>query len=289
MATNFPVEILPCCAFIDTGIGGMPYLHQLNKISPSTPCIYVADTANFPYGEKSEDEIYEAISGLIQRLLWRFPPSVAVIACNTISVTALEYLRKTFPLIQFVGTVPAIKKAAAVSKNRVIGLLATGETVKNPYTKKLISDFASDCKVISRAAPRLIRAIERRLLLADEAEQIEYVKPFVEPFVSKGADTVVLGCTHFLHLQDAFRAALGNGIQVVDSLDGVAQQALRLVKKFRSEAGIIAPEDEGGSASESEKAAPVNYFFMTGDINGQRAKTYSHCLKIYDIRWGGLI
>ena len=287
MAYKFPVETLPCCAFIDSGIGGLPYLQEFNKLTPETPCIYVADTANFPYGEKDIDDIREAIEGVIQRLLWEFPPSVIVLACNTISVSALETVRARFPIVPIVGTVPAIKKAASLSKNKVIGLLASGDTVKSAYTADLIAEFASDCKVIKRTGSKLIRAIERRLILENEVSQIEAVRPFVQVFINKGADAVVLGCTHFLILRDAFSRALGHDIQIVDSLEGVAQQALKLLKEAKEENGI--PEMSAEEKKEREINGPVNYLFTTASITGQQLETYRRCMRLYNLRSGGLI
>ena len=266
----------------------MPYLQEFNRLSPETPCIYIADTANFPYGEKDIGEICEAIQGVIQRLLWELPPSVIVLACNTISVSALETVRKHFPIVPIVGTVPAIKKAALLSKNKVIGLIASGDTIRSPYTADLIEEFASGCKVIKRAGTKLIRAIERRLILEDEAAQIEAVRPFVKAFIDKGADAVVLGCTHFLHLRGAFSKALGSDIQVVDSIEGVAQQALKLLKKAKEENGMAEMDEEQKKLHEAE--GPINYIFTTAAMaSQQQLETYKRCMSLYGLRSGGLI
>ena len=288
MAYEFPFRKSSACVFLDSGIGGLPYLQELKRLSPKAPCIYVADTANFPYGEKTASEICEAASELVKKVIFRFHPAVIVLACNTMSVTALDYLRKHFPVVPFVGTVPAIKKAAALSKNKVIGLLASGDTVRSPYTAGLISDFASDCKVIKRVATRLIRAIERRLVLADEATQIDAIRPFVQAFIDKGADTVVLGCTHFLHLRDAFCKALGRDIQVADSLEGVAQQALRLLEEAKEENGMAERREEQKKLDEAE--APINYLLTTSGLTTEtQLETYMRCRSLYGLEPGGLI
>ena len=287
MAYKFPINNLPCCAFIDSGIGGLPYLQKFNMLSPETPCIYIADTDNFPYGEKDIADIQKAIGDVIQRLLWQLPPSVIVLACNTISVSSLETVRERFPVVPIVGTVPAIKKAAALSKTKVIGLLGTGDTVKSPYTDELISEFASDCKVIKRSGRKLISAIERRLILENELSQIEAVRPFVQAFIDKGADAVVLGCTHFLLLRDAFARALGSDIQLVDSLDGVAQQALKLLKEVKAENGIAEMSLEQKRLYEAE--GHINYIFTTSQVTGRQLETYRRCMRLYSLRSGGLI
>ena len=88
-----------CCAFLDSGVGGLPYLRQLKHLSPGTACIYVADTAHFPYGEKTPQQVSASAAETVEKILARFSPGVLVVACNTISVTALDALRRTFPLL----------------------------------------------------------------------------------------------------------------------------------------------------------------------------------------------
>src|SRR5574344_424067 len=149
-------------AFLDSGTGGLPYLKCLKEKSPNSCCIYVGDTKNFPYGEKTKDQIIENSANCIKKIIEKWNPNVIVIACNTISVTALEEFRKRFPTKPFVGTVPAIKPASLISKTRKIGLLATNATVNHPYTKNLQKEFASDCQMISRGDPDLISFIEHK-------------------------------------------------------------------------------------------------------------------------------
>ena len=134
-------------AFLDSGTGGIPYMLALKKLLPRAKCVYLGDTAHFPYGQKSNQEVTACASEVIETIVRTWNPKAVVIACNTISVTSLEPLRKLFPDLPIVGTVPAVKLAAAVTKNKRIGLLATNATVNHPYCKKLADDFAGDCIV----------------------------------------------------------------------------------------------------------------------------------------------
>ena len=145
--------------FIDSGVGGIPYMMKLLEKKPDASCLYVADTANFPYGEKTHEEVVKCVSQLVKKIKSQFEPKVIVLACNTMSVNALEALRSEFSDVKFVGTVPAIKLAASVSKNRRIGLLATHATCENPYNIELKNKFASDCTIVNRADPQLISFI----------------------------------------------------------------------------------------------------------------------------------
>ena len=143
----------------DSGVGGIPYMTTLMQRAPNANCVYVADTANFPYGEKTHEQVVKCVTDLVGKIISKFAPKVIVVACNTMSVNALEALRENFPDVKFVGTVPAIKLAASISKNRRIGLLATHATCENPYNIELKNKFASDCTLINRADPKLISFI----------------------------------------------------------------------------------------------------------------------------------
>ena len=220
--------------FLDSGLGGIPYMLSLLKKSPTSRCIYVADTKNFPYGEKSHEQVINCVVPLVQKICAEFSPSVIVLACNTISVNALEVLRKTFPFVQFVGTVPAIKLAAGISKTRNIGLLATKATCENPYNIELKNKFAGDCSLICRDDGKLVSFIEKNAFTASREEIFSAIKPAVEFFSKNNCDVMILGCTHFLNISDEFKTSCAGKISVVDSVDGVVRQALKLLKKCTS-------------------------------------------------------
>ena len=256
-------------AFLDSGSGGLPYLAQLKAHAPDASCVYVADTAHFPYGEKTRDEVIDFACQTVSNLLERFSPEVIIIACNTISVAALETLRKKFS-IPFVGTVPAIKLAAAQSVNRKIGLLATERTVKDPYTDSLIERFASDCEFVRIGDSVLISRIEKELVTASREERLDAVRPSIEKFRASGVDTIVLACTHFLHVSDEIREVAGPGIRIIDSREGVVQQALRLVP----------PRDY----QHSEGAC-----YITGLVSGEMENRYRTYANLFGISWGGIL
>ncbi len=215
-------------AFIDSGVGGIPYMLELLKKNPAASCIYVADTANFPYGEKSHEEVVACILPLVKKIKERFAPRVVVLACNTISVNALEVLRKSFPDTQFVGTVPAIKLAAGLSKTKKLGLLATKATVNNPYNTELMNKFAADCTLVTRGDSALVDFIEKNAFTAGKAQIKEALKDAVEFFRVSGCDVIILGCTHFLNIKEEFKEAAAPDITIVDSVDGVVRHTLEL-------------------------------------------------------------
>ena len=194
--------------FFDSGVGGLSVLEPTRALLPNAPIVYAADSAGFPYGKRSEGEIASRVPALLGRLVERFRPRLAVIACNTASTIALDHVRSALDL-PVVGTVPAIKPAAEMSKTRVIGVLGTEATVRQPYVDDLATRFASDCTLIRLGSPELVELAEAKL--AGEVIATDAVRSAVQPmFDAPGGDridTVVLACTHFPLLENELAAA----------------------------------------------------------------------------------
>src|SRR6187455_3183452 len=143
----------------DSGVGGLTVLAELRKLMPDAPVIYAADTAGLPYGEKTEAEIAARVSGLLGRLAERYSPRLVTIACNTASTIALGMVREVLQ-VPIVGTVPAIKPAAELTRTGAIGLLGTAATIRQAYVDRLQAEFAADKRLIRYAAPGLVAAAE---------------------------------------------------------------------------------------------------------------------------------
>ncbi|MDF7777026.1 glutamate racemase, partial [Sphingomonas sp. AOB5] len=148
--------------FFDSGMGGLSVLAPTAKLLPQAPLVYVADSAGFPYGTRSEGEIAARVPALLGRLAERYDPRLIVIACNTASTIALQHVRAALDL-PIVGTVPAIKPAALLSQSRVIGVLGTDATVRQPYVDDLAARFASDCTVLRHGSAELVALAEAAL------------------------------------------------------------------------------------------------------------------------------
>jgi len=217
-------------AFIDSGIGGLPYLSYLRDLIPHAPLVYVADNLHFPYGQKTEEEVQKSVHEMTSRLVDRYHPRLIVVACNTASMVALDHLRKSFTQ-DFVGVVPAVKPAAAVSVTRAIGVMATERSLKGTYMDRLVAEHASDCDIVRVAATELINTIETDPFMADRDHYAHLLHDIRASFVAKNVDTIVLGCTHFLHLNNELLSVFGNEFSIVDSRDGVSHQAVRVLEK----------------------------------------------------------
>ncbi|MCQ2586509.1 MAG: glutamate racemase [Treponema sp.] len=278
-------------AFLDSGTGGIPYLAYLLAKSPDSKCVYIGDTKNFPYGEKTHDEIVSCVLDVVKKIKNRFNPKVIVLACNTMSVNTLDVVREVFPEVQFVGTVPAIKVAGDNSKKRCIGLLATNATCNHPYNQDLKNHFAKDCKMVLRGDPELISFIEHDSFTASEKEVEEAVKPSVDFFRKEGCDEIILGCTHFLNLVDVFKKIAAPDIEIVDSREGVVNRALSLVKGV---AGMCPAEGvtekataQQGLCSQGEAYPSKSLLYVTGFSDKKDEKEYDVICKRYDLIFGG--
>jgi len=216
--------------FFDSGVGGLSVLEPTLKLLPNAPIVYAADSAGFPYGKRIEAEIASRVPALLGRLVERFHPRLAVIACNTASTIALDHVRSALDL-PVVGTVPAIKPAAEISKTRVIGVLGTEATVRQPYVGDLAAKFASDCTIFRHGSPELVELAEAKL--AGEAVSIEAIKAATRPMFDAAQgdriDTVVLACTHFPLLEDELRAAFPD-VAYVHGGDGIARRIAYLTR-----------------------------------------------------------
>ena len=216
--------------FFDSGVGGLSVLAPTLKLLPNAPIVYAADSAGFPYGKRTEADLAARVPALLGRLVERFHPRLAVIACNTASTIALDHARSALDL-PIVGTVPAIKPAAENSKTRVIGVLGTEATVRQPYVDDLAAKFAADCTLIRHGSPKLVELAEAKL--AGEEVTADAVRAAALPMFQAAAgdriDTVVLACTHFPLLAEELTAAFP-GVTYVDGGPGIARRIAYLTQ-----------------------------------------------------------
>lgn len=211
--------------FFDSGVGGLSVLAAAQALLPRMPVVYVADSAGFPYGTKSEAEIAARVPALLGRLAERYRPRLIVIACNTASTIALAAVRGALDL-PVVGTVPAIKPAALVSKTRVIGVLGTDATVRQPYVDDLAARFAGDCTVLRHGSAELVELVEAKLH-GHETDPARFTAILDGLFGQAGGaqiDTIVNACTHFPLVADELAAAAPHPVTFVDGSAGIARR-----------------------------------------------------------------
>ena len=223
-------ETRPILIF-DSGIGGLSVLAEVRKLLPGAPLVYAADNAGFPYGTKPPAVIEARVPALLGRLAERFDPLLIVIACNTASTIALDAVRAALDL-PIVGTVPAIKPAAAMSKTRAIGVLGTPATVVQPYVDRLAQEFAADCTVIRHGSAELVELAEAKLRgeATDPAAYARILDGLLGQPGGERIDTVVLACTHFPLVGDELAAAARRPLAFVDGNEGIARRVAHLAE-----------------------------------------------------------
>jgi glutamate racemase len=215
----------------DSGVGGLSVLGPIRTLLPHAPLLYVADNAGFPYGTKSAAAIEARVPALLGRLCERYDPELIVIACNTASTIALDSVRAALD-VPIVGTVPAIKPAAERSRTRVVGVLGTEATVRQPYVDRLSAEFASDCLVLRHGSAELVDLAEAKLRgePTDPAAYRASLSGLLDQPGGDRMDTVVLACTHFPLVEQELAAAATRPLRFVDGKEGIARRTAWLLR-----------------------------------------------------------
>lgn len=214
----------------DSGVGGLSILDEALRQLPQHNYIYLADSANAPYGEKSSEWIAQRSLRLCQYLANSGCDAI-VVACNTATAQAIQQIRAQVP-IPVIGVEPGIKPAAMQSQNGIVGVLATEATLKSDKFNALLATLPSDCRFIKQAGAGLVPLIEAGK--ADSEETLELLAKHLEPIQDAGSDTIVLGCTHYPFLRKAIRKLLGDGITLIDTSDAVVRQLKRQLELHTS-------------------------------------------------------
>lgn len=215
----------------DSGVGGLTVHDALRALLPEAPVIYAADLAGLPYGSKSEAQIAARVAGLLGRMAERYQPRLACIACNTASTIALGMVREVLE-IPIVGTVPAIKPAAALTRSGTIGLIGTEATIRQAYVDRLEADFANGTRLLRIAAPEFVGLAEAKL--RGRPVDLAPVRAIAERLAAmpggEAIDTLVLACTHFPLLAEELHAVFGPEVQLVDGAAGIARRIVHLLE-----------------------------------------------------------
>ena len=222
-------NLRPTVLVFDSGVGGLSVYDEIRQLLPELHYLYAFDNAGFPYGEKSEEYIVERVVAVVDAITQQHPLALVVIACNTASTVSLPALRARFAF-PVVGVVPAIKPAARLTRNGIVGLLATRATVRRSYTQELITQFARECRINMLGSSELVELAERKL----HGEKIdkEEVRRIVQPWLRlpEPPDTVVLGCTHFPLLREELQQVLPEGTRLIDSGAAIARRTVWLLE-----------------------------------------------------------
>lgn len=229
MSSDSSATKQPTILVVDSGVGGLSIYDEVRQTLPNAHYLYVFDNEAFPYGEKPEQFIVDRVVAIVGAMLRQNKINCVILACNTASTISLPALRERFPC-PIIGVVPAIKPAARLTRNGILGLLATRATVQRSYTHDLISQYAGDCQILQLGAAELVDMAEAKL--HGELVPVPVLRKLLRPWLRAAAppDTVVLGCTHFPLLSEELQALLPEGTRLVDSGSAIARRASWLVE-----------------------------------------------------------
>ena len=220
--------------FFDSGVGGLCILEAFRKLCPGVETVYVADSEHCPYGNRSREEIIRLSEACVRKLLAQ-NCQLIVVACNTATAAAIDYLRTNYPEVPFVGLEPAIKPAALKSQTGIVGVLATQGTFNGRLYNETKMKFAKNVTILATVADEFVEIVERLHSNhpPSETEIRKAVEAKVEPLLRAGADKIVLGCTHFPHLRTYIEQLADGRAEVVDSCDAVARQIHRVLRGLK--------------------------------------------------------
>jgi len=243
----------------DSGVGGLSVLNAVRAQLAAENLLYVADSQHMPYGERDPEYITNRCLAVSQ-FLRQQPVKALVVACNTASVVAIQTLRDQLD-IPVVGIEPAIKPAASVTRSGVVGVMATSRTVQSPGVKKLCELYGENVEIILTPCTGLVERIERAEVNSESTRAL--ISSFVEPMLDAGADTIVLGCTHYPFVHDVIQDIVGNAVTVVEPGIAVARQLSRRLNELELHRDNTNSESAGSET-----------FFSTGEI-GEAASVIS--------------
>lgn len=253
----------------DSGIGGLSVLKALQQELPHERFVYLADNAHAPYGEKSEAFVSQRTHAIAQFLLAHHHIKALVVACNTATAAAIQELRVQYPTLPLVGVEPALKPALALSRTRHIGVIATRGTVASEKFARLLSSVEDEATFVVQACNGLALAIEQSTLpdQADVAQSqiLHLLQTYTQAMGRFGQadgeiDTLVLGCTHYVFVENALSQLLGPGVQLVSTGEPVARQTRRL----------LAASGRLNHETPDENRLPVR-LLTTGELPGLQA------------------
>ena len=220
VGNNAPVGVF------DSGLGGLYLLREIRKRAPSERLLYLSDHARCPYGPRPLAEV-RAFATQITHWLLAEGAKIIAIACNTASAAALHQLREAFPDTPFIGMEPAVKPAVARTNSGTVGVLATEATFQGELFSSLLERFAGDATVLTQACPGLVELVEQDE--QDSAHARTLLHRYIHPLLEHGADTLVLGCTHYSFLKRQMKEVAGPGVTIIDPAPAVAEQVTRVL------------------------------------------------------------
>ena len=253
--------MLATVGVFDSGVGGLTVVEALHRLAPTLDIRYLADTAYFPYGERSAEEIAERALAMVGRLI-ADGANVVVVACNTATSAALERLRAEYPATPIVGMEPPVKPAVEHSRSRRVLVLATVGTISGARLARLTETHRADAEVITVPMPGLADLVEVGEIEGARVEGV--LRAAIEAPLARGVDQVALGCTHYGLLRPLLRRMLPAAVELVDAAEPVARHTLNVIARAGLE---VADAASSGAPEHAVERTPerVVLCYATGD------------------------
>lgn len=255
-------------------MGGLSVLREIIRQLPHEDLIYVADQSHVPYGRRPLEEVRDYAVGITQYLL-SIKAKIIVLACNTASAAALNYLRQIYPHVPFVGMEPAIKPAAETTRSGAVGVLATPATFQGELYASVIERFAQGVTIYQHTCPGLVQQIEQGDF--DSSVTRKILEEALLPMLAANIDTVVLGCTHYPFVIPLIQAIAGDRVRVIDPAPAVARQTARLLEQRN----LLKDSGASGQLQFVTSGEPAFLQSFLDRIGFRAARV--HC-----VRWDGL-
>ena len=233
-AQNTQADERPVAVF-DSGVGGISVLKHIHALLPHESLLYFADSQYAPYGNKSPELITERCIAIADFLIAKNAKAL-VVACNTATAAAIDILREKYTM-PIIGMEPAVKPAAAATKNGIIGVLATVGTLKSAQFAALLENYGRNVEVVTQACVGLVECIERGELNHDTTKAL--LQQYCQPLLDEGADTIVLGCTHYPFVRHLIEQIVGKNVAIIDTGAAVAKH----LQKKLAEQDLLASEN----------------------------------------------
>jgi glutamate racemase len=250
----------------DSGVGGTSVWREIEKLLPNEDAIYLADSKNAPYGERSKEEILQLSIKNIEWLMAK-DCKLIVVACNTATTNAISYVRKHYK-VPFIGTEPAIKPAALRSKTKTVGVLATKGTLSSELFFTTSQNHAGDINRIVQVGTGLVPLIEAGKVNSSETREL--LQTYLEPMLAAGMDYLVLGCTHYPYLIPVLREMIPAHVEILDSGAAIARQTLAILKADN----LLANLDKKGTHLFYTNADPEILASFLTDVNANHKTAY---------------
>jgi len=251
----------------DSGVGGLSVLRHIRHALPNERLIYVADSGHVPYGDKPASYI-EQRSLALTRFLIEQGADAIVIACNTATAAAAAILRSNFS-IPIVGMEPAVKPAVAATRSGVIGILATTGTLESARFAALLERYAGDVKIVTQGCPGLVEQVERGDLNGPETRAL--IERYTAPLLARGADTLILGCTHYPFLAPLISEVVGPDITLVDTGAAVSRQLQRRIQtELPAREITVAADAQFWTSGDAAQASRIMSVLWGGTVEAKR-------------------